>query len=88
MEYLLKKKREKIEAEAERLFGSDILLKTAYVMSEMKATPEEIQEAAEYIRKETEDLVAEIEAKMLYRYDASGNVVPIKDDGIEIKISE
>jgi hypothetical protein len=88
MEYLLKQKREKIEAEAERLFGNDTVVKTAYILSQMKASPEEIKEAAEYIRKETEDLVAEIESKMLYRYDASGNVVPIKDDGIEIKISE
>jgi cyanate lyase len=88
MEYLLKKKREKIEADAERLFGNDIVVKTAYVLSQMKASEEEIRETIEYMRKENEDLVAEIEAKMIYRFDASGNVVPIKDDGIEIKISD
>lgn len=91
MDYLLKKKREKIEAEAERLFGNDILLKTAYVMTEMKSSPEEIAEVAEYMRNEASNLAAEIESKMEYTYDQSGNIVPLnpeKEDNIEIKISE
>jgi hypothetical protein len=90
MEYLLKQKREKIEAEAERLYGNDILLKTAYVMTEMKSSQEEIEEATVYMRKEAADLAEEVEKKMLYRYDLSGNLVPVNpviEDNIEINIS-
>ena len=90
MEYLLKKKRENIEAEAERLFGNDIGLKTVYIMTEMELSKEEVEEATEYMRKEAADLAAEIESKMLYRYDLSGNLVPVKpviEDNIEINIS-
>jgi len=88
MDYLLKQKREKAEAEAERLFGSDVVLKTAYIMAQMKSSEEEINSVTEYLRKEAEDLANEIETKMQYTYDQSGNVVPVKQDGIEIKISE
>jgi len=90
MEYLLKKKREKIEAEAERLYGNDIVLKTAFVMTKMESSQEEINETAEYLRKEAADLAAEIENKMLYRYDLSGNLVAVNpeiEDNIEINIS-
>jgi hypothetical protein len=85
MEYLLKKKREKIEAEAERIFGNDTLLKVAYVMAKMG---DDSEEAIQALKKEAEDLAAEVELKMMYTYDASGNVVPVKQDTIEIKISE
>jgi hypothetical protein len=88
MDYLLKQKREKAEAEAERLFGSDVVLKTAYIMTQMKSSEEEINSVTEYLRKEAEDLANEIQTKMQYTYDQSGNVVPVKQDGIEIKISE
>jgi len=89
MEYLLKVKREKIEAEADKLFGNDILLKTAYVMSKMEYSKEEQEEVIELLRKEAMDLAKEIEAKMVYTFDASGNVVPInpEQDSIEINIS-
>jgi hypothetical protein len=88
MEYLLKQKRAKVEAEAERLFGEDILLKTVYLMTEMDSPPEEQKEVTEYLRKEAEDLAAEIERKMIYTYDASGNVILIKEDMMEIKMSD
>jgi len=88
MDYLLKQKREKAEAEAERLFGSDVVLKTAYIMAQMKSSEEEVKSVTEYLRKEAEDLANEIETKMQYTYDQSGNVVPVKQDVIEIKISE
>lgn len=88
MEYLLKKKREKIEAEAEALFGNDTLLKTAYLMSKMQYSKEETEEVINLLKQEAADLAAEIEAKMEYTFDASGNVVPVKKDTIEIKISE
>lgn len=91
MEYLAKQKREKLEAEAEQLFGNDILLKTAFVMSKMKASSEEICEVMNELKKEAEDLAIEMTAKMVYTYDASGNVVPIEDlikVEEEIKISD
>jgi hypothetical protein len=90
MEYLLKKKREKIEAEAETLFGNDMLLKTAFVIAKMEYSKEETEEVAQLLKKEAADLAAEIEMKMVYTFDASGNVVPVKrdSDSIEIKISE
>lgn len=85
MEYLLKQKREKIEAEAERLYGNDTLLKASYVVTNMQSSQEEINEVTAYLRKEAADLAAEIESKMLYRYDQSGNLVPVLE---EIKISD
>jgi hypothetical protein len=88
MDYLLKQKREKIEAEAERLFGNDMLLKTAYVMSQMNSSEEEVKEVSNYLRKAGEDLANEMLSKLEYTYDQSGNVVPVKQDGIEIKISD
>ena len=90
MDYLLKKKREKIEEEAERLYGNDILLKTAFVMTKMESSKEEIEEAAKYMRQEAADLAAEVESKMLYKYDMSGNLVPVHpeiEDNVEINIS-
>jgi hypothetical protein len=90
MDYLLKKKREKFEAEAERLFGPDINLKTAYIMEKMGSSQEEIEETAAYMRQEAANLAAEVESKMLYTYDQSGNLVPVnpeKEDNMEIKIS-
>jgi hypothetical protein len=90
MDYLLKKKREKIEEEAERLYGNDTLLKAAFVMSKMESTKEEIEEATKYMRQESADLAAEIESKMLYKYDMSGNLVPVNpeiEDNVEINIS-
>jgi hypothetical protein len=88
MEYLLKQKREKIEAHAERLFGNDMLLKTAYVMAQMNSSKEEVKEVSDYLRKAGEDLANEMMSKLEYTYDQSGNVVPVKQDGIEIKISD
>ena len=90
MEYLAKQKRERIEAEADRLFGDDILLKTAFVMSKMNCSSEEIAEVMGQLQKDAKDLAAEINAKMVYTYDASGNVVPIKpeEEIQEIKISD
>jgi hypothetical protein len=80
MDYLLKQKRAKIEEEAERLFGNDTLLKTVYVMTEMKTPQEEVDEVTTYMRNEAEDLAKEIKLKMFYRYDLSGNLVPIEED--------
>jgi len=83
MDYLLKKKREKIEQEAERLFGNDTLLKTVYVMTEMNTPQEEVDEVITYMRNEAEDLAKEIETKMFYRYDLSGNLVPVIEEDIQ-----
>lgn len=91
MDYLLKKKRERIEAEAEELFGNDTLLKTAFIMSKMQYSKEEAEEVIQLLQQENKELVAEIEAKMQYTFDASGNVVPVKkieEDTIQIKISD
>jgi hypothetical protein len=91
MDYFLKKKREKIESEAEALFGNDTLLKTAFVMSKMEYSKDETEQVIQLLKKENEEIVAEIESRMQYRFDASGNIVPVKleeEDTIEIKISE
>jgi hypothetical protein len=99
MEYILKQKKAAVEAEAERLFGNDTVLKTAYVLTETETPQDEIEEVAQYLRKQASDLAAEVESKMLYTYDLGGNLVPIhpeketeketeKEDGIEIKISD
>jgi hypothetical protein len=87
MDYLLKQKRAKIEEEAERLFGNDTLLKTVYVMTEMKTPQAEVDEVTAYMKNEAADLAAEIEAKLEYTYDLSGNLVPINPQ-VEINISE
>jgi len=87
MDYLLKQKRAKIEEEAERLFGNDTLLKTVYVMTEMKTPQAEVDEVTAYMKNEAADLAAEIEAKLEYTYDLSGNLVPINPE-VEINISE
>jgi hypothetical protein len=79
MDYLLKQKRAKIEEEAERLFGNDTLLKTVYVMTEMNTPQAEVDEVTTYMRNEAADLAAEIEAKLEYTYDLSGNLVPVKN---------
>jgi flagellar motor switch protein FliG len=83
MDYLLKQKRAKIEEEAERLFGNDTLLKTVYVMTEMNTPQEEVDEVTTYLRNEAEDLAKEIETKMFYRYDLSGNLVPVIEEDIQ-----
>lgn len=83
MDYLLKQKRAKIEEEAERLFGNDILLKTVYIMTEMNTPQEEVDEVTAYMRNEAEDLAKEIESKMFYRYDLSGNLVPVIEQDMQ-----
>lgn len=83
MDYLLKQKRAKVEEEAERLFGNDTLLKTVYVMTEMKTPQEEVDEVTTYLRNEAEDLAKEIESKMFYKYDLSGNLVPVIEEDIQ-----
>lgn len=92
MDYLLKKKRERIEAEAEELFGNDTVLKTAFIMSKIPCSQEETEEVIKLLQQENNEIIAEIEAKMQYTFDASGNVVPIKpqeeQDNIQIKISD
>jgi hypothetical protein len=68
-------------------------------LSETETSPEEMEEVAQYLRRQAADLAAEVESKMLYTYDLAGNLVPVhpeketekepeKEDGIEIKISD
>jgi hypothetical protein len=99
MEYLAKLKREKLEAEAERLYGNDILLKTCFMLEKTGASSAEIGEAMLILHNDALALAKEVEEKMEYTLDLSGNIVPIKTDvpiepepqqeeNIEINISE
>lgn len=93
MDYLAKLKREKLEAEAERLYGNDILLKTCFILEKSGASSEEIGITLSQLHADAMALAKEVEEKMEYTLDASGNIVPVKqeepqDDNIEINISE
>jgi hypothetical protein len=90
MDYQLKKKREKIEVAAEKLFGNDILLKTVYIMTEMKTPEEEVKETLEIFRKEAEENAKEFENTLKLTLDNCGNIIEIQPqitDNISIEIS-
>ena len=82
MDYLLKQKQDKIEADAERIFGNDMLLKSVYVMTQMGVPEKEQQEVMETIKNETIDLVKSVN-EMKYTLNEKGEMV-----GVENKISE
>jgi hypothetical protein len=75
MDYLLKKKREKIEAEAEKLFGDNILLKTVYILTELKSPQEEIEETLAVLKEQESDNAKEYEMGLQLTLDSSGNIV-------------
>jgi len=77
MDYLEKKKREKVEAEAEKLFGNDILLKTVYVLNEMKAPKEEIEATLAILREDAIAAAKEYEETMQFTLDSCGNMIEL-----------
>lgn len=92
MDYLAKLKREKLEAEAERLYGNDILLKTCFILEKSGASSEEIGITLSQLHADAMALAKEVKEKMEYTLDASGNIVSVKqqdpqEDNIEINIS-
>lgn len=96
MDYLAKLKRDKLEAEAERLYGNDILLKTCFILEKSGASSEEIGITLLQLHADAMALAKEVEETMEYTLDASGNIVPVippvpiepQEDNIEINISE
>lgn len=77
MDYLEKKKREKVEAEAEKLFGKDILLKTVYILNEMKAPKEEVDATLAILREDAIAAAKEYEETMQFTLDSCGNMVEL-----------
>jgi hypothetical protein len=77
MDYLEKKKREKVEAEAEKLFGNDILLKTVYVLNEMKAPKEEVDATLAILREDAIAAAKEYEETMQFTLDSCGNMIEL-----------
>lgn len=90
MDYLLKKKREKVEAEAEKLFGDNMLLKTVYILTEMKSPKEEVDETLAILKEQETENAKEYEAGLQLTLDNNGNVVerqPAIMDNIVVEIS-